>query len=291
MEKRTPGRALFIVWRWKDPDSLWYAKKDHSQLHCISEDKLFEANLEAIADRLRTYSTLPQCLIFLHRKRHPNSYVQTLLKFMQEKLKFNNDGSLKCFLFGYGSDYLYLTKNPKGLLGSGELGGWVEYRDGRKEEYNVIQNLEKRTIWQENYDSVWNYYQHEFKMKLYLLERDLFLHFAPFTESEYSKNGTSLFTHLEADPPLALRLYSFVGESLDEKRADNYQELLFDDCSENLKAAYGPEASQAYEALRRSIDRVFLGNCLDKVQPQKAIPQVRRQFIQLRSLMPERISY
>lgn len=292
MNKRTPERALFIVWRWKEGDALWYTAEDRSHLHCISENRLFEEEtLEVIARRLHAYTTLPQCLIFLHRTRHPHSYVRDLFRFMQKRLNLKETGKLKCILFGYGSDFLYLTKNPKGLLGDGELGGWVDYQDGRKEEFQVIVDSEKKTVRQEHFDSVWNYYQHEFKKKLYRLERDLFLHFAPFTEPEHSQNGVSLYAHLEKDIQLSLRLLSFVGEEIEEEEASQYQELLFDDCAENLKAAYGLEASAVYDRLKQSIDEVFLGNSLHNIQPHVAIPQVRRQFIRLRSLMPERITY
>lgn len=292
MNKRTPERALFIVWRWKEADALWHTAEDQSHLHCISENWLFEEEtLEIIAGHLRAYSTLPQCLIFLHRTRHPHSYVRDFFRFMQEKLNLKETGKLKCILFGGGDDFLYLKKNPKGLLGDGELGGWIGYGDDPKAEIKVIEDAQKKTIRQDHFNSVWNYYQHEFKMKVYRLERDLSVHFAPFTEPGYSQNDVSLYAHLEKDTPLSLRLLSFVGEKIEEEEASQYQEELFDDCAENLKAAYGQKASEVYSQLRKSIDEVLLGNSLEKIPPHIAIPQVRRQFMQLRDLMPERITY
>lgn len=291
MEKGTPDKSIFIIWRWKEKDlGLWRTAQDDSHLHSISEENLFEDNLSAIADALQAYSSLPQCLFFLHRKRHPVSYVGQLLQFFKEQLDLTETGKLKCFLFGYGADYLYLAKNPNGLLGDGQLGGFIDDEDGLRKEYKVIEDLKQRTIREGNFNAVWRYYQHEFKKKLYELERDLFLHFSPFTNPEYRGKNGSLFAHLETNSALALRLYSFIGEDIEEEALE-YQELLFDDCSENLKTAYGVPALEAYEALKQYINEVFLGNSLHKVPPHIAIPQVRQQFVQLRSTMPERITY
>ena len=292
MEKKTPERSIFIIWRWKEKElGLWRTAQEENHLHSISEENLFEDNLAAMADTLRAHPNLPQCLFFLHRKRHPVSYVGQLLQTLKAQLGLNDTGKLKCFLFGYGSDYLYLSKNPNGLLGDGALGGFVEDKDGATKEYHVIQDAKQRTIREENFNAIWRYYQHEFKKKLYQLERDLFLHFSPFTDPEYPGKNGSLFAHLETNSALALRLYSFIGEDIEAEEAVEHQELLFDDCSENLKAAYGLPAMKAYETLKQHINGVFLGNSLHRVPPHIAIPEVRQQFVQLRSTMPERITY
>lgn len=204
-------------------------------------------------------------------------------------------------VFGGGGDYIYYdSKNDTGLLNQeGDFAINNIYKYQSKDNILLKRvavvgalNSEGMPVLKKNYfDQVWRHYCFDFKKNVYELERDLFLHFAPFTDPGYDKKDCALAVHLAANEPLALRLSSFVELNIDEKKVAEHQLPLFEDCSEILKATYGQQAFETYEELRRAIYNVFLGGNENDTQPHLAIPAVRQQFIQLRSFMPEKITY
>lgn len=304
--KKKYKKVLAILWHWdplkekKLPFDTINIEEDEESLICRIQHgralEAMEADMVRCTEKVRHNGKF---LIMIHRESLDAETHQELKNNIERAMPPGAYFDWK--VFGGGSDYIYYDcKQDSGLLnqeGDFVIDDSYEYYsdDGEIVERLacvVVHNNEDMNLVKKNYfEQVWRYYHHEFKRKIYELERDLFLYFAPFTDPEYGKKDSILATHLKTNELLALRIQSFAGVNIDEQKANRHQALLFDHCSENLKAAYGQQALDVYESLRLNIDGIFLSNNPGEAPPHIAIPQIREQFAQLRSFMPERISY
>ena len=140
----------------------------------------------------------PIIFLFLHRG---NFYHKSdVYNILNNKPEIN-----QCFLFAHPSDFIYYKTLKKGFLD--DAGGFSK-------EGKVCQKINgKKIIKAKFFNDVWNYYQHEFKSKIFTLKEDLFLNLSFLTES--STNEFCSFALRErlskSNDLLLLRLKSFLG--------------------------------------------------------------------------------
>lgn len=299
-------RVLAILWHW-DPlrekrvayDTVGVQGERESLVCRIQHVRSLKDISADMANCAKKVNADGKLIMMIHRESLGVETHQELKGNIEKALPSGAEFDWK--VFGGGSDYLYYDcRRDTGLLN--QEGDFVieDSYEYFSDNGNILERLasvvvkgsEAQPVLKKNYfQQVWYCYHYGLKKKVYELERDLFLYFAPFTDPEYEKRNAILATHLEANELLALRLQSFVGVNVNPQKAVEYKTLLFDNCSGNLEEAYGQAAVDVHESLKQAITGVFLSKGPNEIPPYIAIPQVREGFIQLRSLMPERISY
>lgn len=301
-------RVLAILWHW-DPlrekrrsfDTLTIQETSKSlvcrlqhgrHIQVINKDMARCANMTAPGGKL---------LMMIHRDSLNTETYQELKNTIERTLP--EGASFDWKVFSGGDDYIYYDgKRDTGLLnqeGDFVIDDSYEYfiNDGARQErlaaVAVLNRKNEPTLKKKYFEQVWCYYHYEYKKKIYELERDLLLYFAPFTDPEYIDRDRAFADYMKANEPLVLRLKNFVEKNTYEEKITKpiHGTHLFSYWPENLKAAYGPQALEAYENLKQSIYNIFLNNIRVEFRPHIALLQIRQQFVQLRSFMPEKITY
>lgn len=149
----------------------------------------------------------PQMFLLLHRGNFYDKDV--VFKILNEKPEVE-----KCFLFAHGRDYIYYKTQKKGLLDEG--GGFFKLRDEMNNK--VIEETYKKVNGRKVIDSVyfnnvWNYYDTEFKKKIFSLKQDFFECLSLlFTGDKTAVSSEEFYAGLKnSERKILLRMKSFLG--------------------------------------------------------------------------------
>ncbi|MEM6806817.1 MAG: hypothetical protein AAF696_35780, partial [Bacteroidota bacterium] len=212
----------------------------------------------------------------------------------------HNGQELKCFLFGEGNDFIYLAKNPRGLLGTkGSFSARFQQDDQEQvasNEVDAIADLEQKLIKKEHFDAVWKYYGSAFKAKILELREILLSELLP----AHYPNGEDTPSNYERirqpeQRVLFLRLLSFVGKL--RKGSDLEEELkkfefihkksyLFDDCNAHFKGFNAEGQNKHYQELSNEIKNSILSQ-----RKATDLIAMRKHFNALLDVMPEASFY
>ena len=114
----------------------------------------------------------------------------------------------------------------------------------------VADDIQKK-VYQPHFDKIWQYYHHEFGLKIFELKTDLLTHFYKIYSPDIALSRVELQKHLAKNRSLYLRVKSFThnGEAghlspqelieLEEFEAEHHKSYVFDDCKRNLEELEG----------------------------------------------------
>ena len=279
-------RTIIIVWSWKaagTSEEVWEvtgSNNTNDLVVCRDWPALPNGDTQQLAALIRQYTQDGEVMLFLHRH---HGYSPEHLKQLIYQIPEGQQERLRCFLFGEGSDAIYLTNDPRGLLGtSGTFSAQLD-KGGHSLEVSSIADAERHLLKSAHFDYIWDTYQLSLRRHIFELKEDLFnclgqhlpqLTFAP----------GELYTLLSRpeNKLMLLRLLSFVGrirkgsEIAKEIRTferNNNRTLTFDDCGIQLETSYGAPAAEQYALLAAYVLRHVLakGNAL-------SLPELRERF-------------
>lgn len=280
-------RTIIIVWSWKAAgtgEGVWEvagSSNSNDLVVCHDWPALPNGDTQQLATLAGQYTQQDgEVMIFLHRHHgySPEHLKQIIYQFSEDQQE-----RLRCFLFGEGSDAIYLTNDPRGLLGTSGTFSAQLNTGGHSIEVSAIADAERRLLKSAHFDYIWDTYQLSLRRRIFELKEDLFnclgqhlpqLTFAP----------GELYTLLsrQENKMLLLRLLSFVGrirkgsEIAKEIRTferNNNRTLTFDDCGIQLETSYGAPAAEQYALLAAYVLRHVLakGNAV-------SLPELRERF-------------
>ena len=297
---------MIIVWSWTQahadhPFDEWYTNSTQHPLDRVIRlnERTSPKEQAVLFEVIRAYLPNSDVFVFLHRSHGYNSQnIDEILTDFSPIL--HNGQELKCFLFGEGNDFIYLAKNPRGLLGTKGSFSARFQQDGEEEvsptDVDAIADLEQKLIKKEHFDAVWKYYGSAFKSKILELREILLSELLP---SHYpnGKDRPSNYERIRQPEQrlLFLRLLSFVGKL--RKGSDLEEELkkfefihkksyLFDDCNAHFKGFNAEGQNKHYQELSNEIKNSILSQ--RKVTDLIAM---RKHFNALLDVMPEASFY
>ncbi len=296
-------RIMIIIWRWNELNNT--SDWGEYSIEGCSHDKIYIADIkqedtvnvkkikEKIVDYLRSENH--QVFLFLHRSHgYQRRDIEGLSSYVKKELKYKRDeyihGKLKFFLFGSSRDYIYFDTANSGLIHGGEFMHEEIYDDKGKliKRNSVFTNKDKKEIKKSCFDKVWNYYQLEFKKKVFELKEDLFVKLF-----EQTNNVGEYQLDLEKRQALLMyRLKSFRGLGLSKRERKvlveaewkQQRSFIFDDCIENVKNNYGDEALNIHSKITLETSALF-----NKGNITVPFTEIRTLFDQLLAQMPEKI--
>ena len=195
-------------------------------------------------------------VLLLHRHHgYHQDHVKALLALQLPA----DHGNFQCFLFDEGTDAVYLTANPRGLLGTaGTFSARVNFA-GQQLDISAVADADRKELKPAHFNYVWQLYQLALRRRIFELREDLLSYLGQFLPRTGFAPG-ELYTLLSQpqDRLLLLRLLSFVGRI--RKHSDlareirtfernNNRTLTFEDCGIQLEAAYGPLAAEQHAGL------------------------------------------
>ena len=299
-------RIMIIVWTW----SFGGLETTYDEWTLNSKkykgDKVIRLDLkwsprakEVIQELVAQHIADARVYLFLHRS---HGYNYKIIDQILSDLKSLPEATekLRCFLFGEGNDYIYIAKQPRGLLGTrGTLSARMPVKNGKSNATQLISAVadeEKKTLKKEHFDNVWRFYTNTFKAKIFELKEDLFANLLEFHQQEQLP-PRAVYDHIkqQENKLLFLRLLSFTGKvrkgsdlelALKKYENDFKKSYLFDDCHVNLKNIYGEDKSVLYKQLVTIINRGLLGQ-----EDHTDLVLVRDQFDRLLDALPESTYY
>lgn len=304
---------MIIVWKWSRevvPDGkekMWPASNSKGdKLYCIAQRPFKDKILASIRNIIETEIPTSHIFVFFHRSGdygYNQEDLETLLNLVNKNYQAELDTlrRVKCFLFGDNRDYLYLITPGNGLLGvNGQLGGT---RDNGEKIVILEKNKDgSKSINQFQFNGVWNYYFHEFKLKIFeLYESFMILLFQYSMETSLTK-ALDLRTAINNfdNGFYYSRLLSLINDpTLDKEQLKHLismekkynKSFVFDDCNANLASIYGENIKTLYKELVASINDNWLRQKKDEIIPSDAIKDVRKAFNKLLEAMPEATFY
>jgi len=253
---------MVIVWAWASQGlgvGNWQiASVNHKEDLVVCLDLLATtASILELQAHLEQYTRQGGTVVLLLHRHHGyhQDHVKTLLALQLPA----DHGSFQCFLFGEGADAVYLTTNPRGLLGTaGTFSARVNF-GGQQLDVSAVADADRKELKPAHFNYVWQLYQLALRRRIFELREDLFSYLGQFLPRPNFAPG-ELYTLLSRpqDRLLLLRLLSFVGRI--RKHSDLAREirifernnnniLTFEDCGIQLEAAYGPLAAEQHNAL------------------------------------------
>ncbi len=288
-------RRMLIVWSWRQGSDhadtrVWSVegKRRDQDLIICADRPASPQNEQWLIEQTTAWSQEGDVFVFLHR-RHGYQH-KTIQKLLSQRP--NNGAEVRYFLFGEGSDAIYLAQSSRGLLGTtGTFSG--RYKNGDQEDrpLSAVFNDDEGLLLSSHFNYVWHFYQGAFKSRVFELKEDLFAILAGSLTTPVAAAGSIYQTLKQKENQvLLLRLLSFTGRlragsrlEMDLRQAEEQldRSFRFDDASANLQNAYGIAAAAQYEELVRTISQDFLatGNPVD-------LRQLRDQFAALLLAMP-----
>lgn len=291
-------RVMIIVWWWnygglEGISDEWHVAGSKNGDCVIRIDQRSSPEAKTIiSQKAKEYLSDSQVFIFLHRNHGYNGKaIEEILELIEKDA--SNLSPVRCYLFGEGNGSLYISSNPRGLLGTKgtfnaqRINGTTQWIDSRAD-------IENKTIKKIHFDHVWNAYAKAFKAKVFELQEDIFLALSPYLTRKKSK-AHDLYRHLRQQEHklLFLRLLSFIGKlrkgSSQEKvllEQENLQGRTFDfdDFSINLGSVYNDQTVGIYHDLVKDINQNLFTGTHDY-----DLAQLRDQFTDLLESMPEEI--
>lgn len=305
MNNQRIRRIMIIIWDWKYgglevPFDEWGLKSTK-----YSDDKVIRLDLRWSPQALKQLRELVeanipngQVYLFLHRN-HGYNY-KTIDQILSDLKEFPDATQrLRCFLFGEGNDYLYIAKQPRGLLGTkGTFSARMSYKAGNSNSQliSAVADKERKLLKKEHFDNIWKFYTNTFKAKIFELKEDLFANLLNFRQQN-PPEPQALYNYIKQNENrlLFLRLLSFTGKvrkgsdlelALKKYENESKKSYLFDDCHVNLKIIYGEEESALYKQLVLAINQGLLGQ-----DDYTDLIQLRDQFDSLLAALPESTYY
>lgn len=258
-------RKIIIVWWWKkgtlatDVD-YWNVGSLGDQLIRIDERNSTQAQQFIAAEVLKHISD-SQVLLLLHRNHGYQDQAISAIVQQVSRGALAHAKNFRAFLFGEGEDAVYLSANPRGLLGS--KGSWIALQGGKTT--SAVQDEEKQQIKKIHFNDVWQRYQGELKEQVFSLKEELFTTFLPLMS--HPEADAYPFLRQKENEVLLLRILSFIGRvrngSRQEQQLKKAQEAagekwLFGDIKNNLIALYGDDVAKQYQSLVRTIKSTLL---------------------------------
>ncbi len=284
------ARTIIIVWSWKAAgtgEGVWEiagSANVKDLVVCRDWPVLPNGDIQQLTALVRQYAQQEgEVMLFLHRH---HGYYPEHLKQLLYQVSEDQQERLRCFLFGEGSDAIYLTNDPRGLLGTSGTFSARLNTVGRSLEVSAIADAERRLLKSAHFNYVWDTYQLSLRRRIFELKEDIFdclgqhlpqLTFAP----------GELYTLLSRpeNRMLLLRLLSFVGrirkgsEIAKEIRTferNNNRTLTFDDCGIQLETSFGAPAAEQYALLAAYVLRHVLAK-----GDAASLPEIRERFADL----------
>lgn len=258
------NRTIIIVWWWssgslKTTYDEWQVSHSSDTLVRIDEPYSPKA-LNILKEVLDQQPMGQQVLLFLHRT---HGYTATAIDEIT-KLSQNRP---KCFLFGEGSDAIYLANNPRGLLGT--KGTFVATFSSGK-QIDVREKKDARILKKAHFDHVWNFYANSFKQRIFEFSEDLYIGLTPLISTHPIKKGAPYeLLKQPGNELLLLRLLSFVGKIRKDSRPEadlRKQEIIdkrtyhFLNLSSNLTSQYPEPVTKAYVDICHTIKSSILSS-------------------------------
>ena len=300
------NRVMIIVWSWipnesGQPFSEWtISGSKNASDKIIALNELADSNPNAfLTTCINDNLSNSNIFLFLHRSHgYTSGHIQQI--FLDHAAQLDTDQELKCFLFGEGNDFIYLAKNPRGLLGTRGTFSANFQNDGLQIDnssyLDAVLDYEQQVIKKEHFESVWNYYGNAFKAKILELKESLLSHLLP---AHYAAIEQEVGFYEALRKPehrlLLLRLLSFVGkmrkgsdleEELKKFEITNKKSYLFDDCNAHFKGIYGEEERKIYQLLSNEIKNSILSR-----KQSSDLISMRNHFDALLKVMPEASFY
>lgn len=266
-------RTIIVVWSWNSAgigEGTWQvAGTGHAgdQLICCDWPVNDTASLAPLEVLIQQHTQQGgEVMVFLHRY---HGYHQEHIKQLLHSTTAEQAGKLQCFLFGEGSDAVYLTSDPRGLLGtSGTFTAQLKLKDGQPVTVSAIADAERRMLKASHFNYVWELYQLALRRRIFELKEDLFNCLGQFLPRQTFASG-ELYDILRRaeNRELLLRLLSFVGrvrkgsdlaKEIRIFERNNNRTLTFDDCGIQLETSYGAPAAEYYALLAAFVLRHVL---------------------------------
>jgi hypothetical protein len=265
-------RTIIIVWSWKAAgtgEGVWEvagSTNTKDLVVCRDWPALPDGDTQQLAALIRQYIQQDgEVMLFLHRH---HGYYPEHLKQLIYQVSEDQQERLRCFLFGEGSDAIYLTNDPRGLLGTSGTFSAQLNTGGHSLEVSAIADAESRLLKSAHFNYIWDIYQRSLRRRIFELKEDLFTCLGQYLPQLTYAPG-ELYTLLSRpeNKMLLLRLLSFVGrirkgsEIAKEIRTferNNNRTLTFDDCGIQLETSYGAPAAEQYALLAAYVLRHVL---------------------------------
>lgn len=298
MQSGTPStadRTIIIVWSWGSggqtaDGAVWPvlgSRQGSDRVVCIDE-KVGACLGDRLKSTVSNYGERGDVFVFMHRR---HGYHQDHINELTASFR-GHKGLKCCFLFGEGGDAIYLTRDPRGLLGvSGTFSAHKSLEAAGELSLSAIADAEKQLLKPEHFNYVWSRYLFAFKERIFELKEDFFSAIGPLLSQPGCAAGEMYaFLSQPAQRLLLLRLLSFVGrltkgsrpeEELKMLAAEEGRSLHFDDGCAQLASLYGEAVGAAYLRLCLTIKQDVLakGNVLE-------FKVLRDQFDVLLDAMP-----
>ena len=288
-------RTMLVVWSWRqgglpDDRTTWTvtgSRRDLDRLVCVDRPRSAENELW-LREAIRQHAADGDVFVFLHRRHgYDQAAIQRLIPTTTDRA-----AEVRCFLFGEGSDAIYLAQSDRGLLGTaGTFSGRFQRQGHSERQLSAVADATQQLLQSTNFEYVWRFYQGAFKARIFELKEDLFSVLAELATGSSLAPGT-LYNFLKqpAHKVLLLRLLSFTGrlrsgstleKQLLQAEESTGRQFRFDDCGANLAAAYGPAAAGQYQDVATLISR----DALAKGQELELV-DLRAGFADLLAIMP-----
>lgn len=285
-------KTMIIVWSWKSGglgEGDWrVAGSRHAGDQVLCRDWPAKVvPLQELIDLASNHRQGGDVMVFLHRQ---HGYHQEHIEKLSEAAT-DEQGSVRSYLFGEGSNAIYLTRDPRGLLGtSGTFSAQVCYDEQPSTYINAIADEDRRELNPSHFSYVWDRYQHALRARIFELREDVLHELAallPRTALEAGE-GYEFLSRAEHRAVL-LRLLSFSGRI--RAGSDLAQELRqverlagrafsFDDCGVQMEQAYGPKVAEVYHELAGFIRKKLLAKstAVDMQELRQLFDELLRQI-------------
>lgn len=266
-------RTIIIVWSWNSAgigEGVWQIAgtiNGTDQVICYDWPVSQNEDLEQLELLVRQHTQHGgDVMLFLHRY---HGYHQEHIKQLLNSRLSEQQGKLQCFLFGEGSDAIYLTSDPRGLLGtSGTFSAQLKLSDGQSVSVSAIADADRRMLKSSHFDYVWELYQLALRRRIFELKEDIFNCLGQFLPRQTFAAGELYDILRQAkNRELMLRLLSFVGrvrkgsnlaKEIRIFEQNNNRTLTFDDCGIQLETSYGTPAAEQHALLAAYVLRHVL---------------------------------
>ncbi len=262
-----PKRTIIIAWWWSSgglTDTFDEWKVTDSSDGLVRMDIPYRSGAFGTLQQILRQRAGQNVLLFLHRA---HGYTQQSIEEITQLPEVSQLQKFDAFLFGEGSDYLYIANNPRGLLGS--KGTFIaNFPSG--ESISAIANETLQTIKKGHFDNVWSYYKNSYRQRVFECSEDLYIALTPLAIQQPIEKGTPYqLLRKPGNELLLLRLVSFVGKmrkgSKPESDLRRYEMLHkrtynFANLAQYLSLNHPPQTLEAYHNLIDTIKAALLSN-------------------------------
>lgn len=292
-----PAKTIVVVWSWTAAGlgaGTWGVDDGGmtaNQVVCQDIRATADGALNQLKQLLETHTAdAGDVMVFLHR--HHGYEQQHVSALLAHPLPAGH-GQHHCFLFGEGADPIYLTNNPRGLLGiSGTFAAQLS-RGGTILPLTAIADADRRLLRPVHFDYVWQLYERAIARSIFELREDLlsFLsrHLPLVT---FAPGELYALLSVPGQRLLLLRLLSFVGRvrkasalavELRSWERQHNRTYTFEDSGVQLSATYGADLAARHAVLAAYL----LKHVLAKGEPV-SLPELRDRFDALLQAFPEK---